>query len=112
MRVRRHAAAEKAGSLRSCDERVPGARGDQDRVTCPHVLLLAADLEATAALDQKVDLLAQPVIVALRGLARRERRLSERLSGRSSAASRPKWAVSKARTKCLSQIVRPEVKIL
>src|SRR5882762_783815 len=78
VRVGRHAAAEEPElAVAVVLERVPGARTDECRVPRTYTASLAIDLEVAGALQDEVDLLGRAVVVALRRLARLERRLRE-----------------------------------
>src|SRR6476469_9855122 len=80
VRVRRHAAAEEPElTVAVVLERVPGARSDERRVPRTYAAPLAVDLQIARALQDEVDLLGRTVVVALRRLARLERRLCKAL---------------------------------
>lgn len=78
MRVRRGAAAEEAQRFRSHDG-VPCAGRDEDGIAGHDRARFAVDLHRPAAFEDEVKLLRQPVVMPLRGAARRDARFGEAL---------------------------------
>ena len=78
--VRRRAGAQEAEtSVVAGADLVPRAGRDENRIAGSDVPPLALELHLARAVDNDVDLLALCVVVALRRLARLQRRLGERL---------------------------------
>src|SRR6266540_4159699 len=74
---RRAAAEETERPVGRGADPVPRARGNQDRVPGGDQRAFAVHLHLAGPLEQRVDLLGFPVVVALRGLPWFERRLGQ-----------------------------------
>ena len=78
MRVRRRAAAEESEIFEGRD-RVPGIRRNQDAIARPNLARLSVDFHRTIALENKVKLFRQAVVVPFRRRACRQSRFSKAL---------------------------------